>query len=543
MTDARRPMAEISPAPRRAPAASVGRSFARVLALLSAPALLIGVGAALLAQQQITDTAALDARALPQLIAAQRLAGDINALSGYAMQFQNIATLSERTTLQERIDSRNASIDRHLAALRRLNIGEATPTVQRLLAARDELMAGVADLAAATGETVRSGEGLRAQLARLRGEAAQPAATPAQAGLRELAAQAASAPSQLILRNIARQFETTAEQAPDDETTRRLKALFFGDDGLAALKGAQLNAQQQQRFIIRRQGDVTEQMSALSSALATEAENALAALRRSAVAGAERLRWLLLAGVALMAGVAIVSARHLHRRVIVRLAALTRMVDAARPDQPPGSGDELDRLVLGLRDMQAQIAGQEQRLRRLGESDPGTGLLNRKFFIALAADALPRVKNDNATVSLLMIDIDHLRTINERDGHAGGDRAIHRLAELLRHRCLDQQIPARLDGDAFAVLMPDATLSEAEAFARRLRQAVADDRPALGETIPPPATVSIGVTQLAAEDGGLDDALRRADDALRRAKADGRNRIAITPPPFIARIPPRLDIG
>lgn len=528
------------------PRVSVERTLWRAFAALAAPLAVAGITAAYLAQRHVDAAAELDAAALPQYVAAQRLSADVSALTSYAQQFLIVSTQAERATLQERIDGRTAGVDRGLRELRRLAGGDS-PLQRQLAAASADLTAGVADLAVASEAAARNGETLRILIGRLRGDGAQGGDDAALAGLRELTALAAAAPTPLALRNVIRQFDSAAAAAATAPGAERLTALMRGEDGVAAARRRQLEALQQQRFIVRRQADAGDRIAAAASALAADAEQALDAARTEAVDGAKRLRWLLAAGGGAALGAGLIGLRLLRRRVIARLIALNAVVAASAPASPleifpdqgnkPDRRDELDQLAAGVGAMQATIAAQAAALERLRGADPLTGLADRGSFFTAAAAALERLRaaGDAANhpaegpadgAALALIDIDHFAAVNNMLGASAGDRALQRLAGLLQRRCGDGQLAARIEGDCFAVLLPGATLAEAEIFAMRVRQAAADDRRGTEVESGPPVTVSIGVAPFDAADRSPDDVYRRADAALKRAKRDGRNRVA-----------------
>lgn len=518
------------------PRASVERTLWRAFAALAAPLAVAGIIAAYLAQRHVDAAAELDAAALPQYVAAQRLSADVSALTSYAQQFLIVSTQAERATLQERIDGRAAGIDRGLRELQRLAGGDS-PLQRQLAAARSDLTAGVVDLAVASEAAAHNGETLRILAGRLRREGAEDGDSAALAGLRELTALAAAAPTPLALRNVIRQFDVAATAAAGAPGVERLTALMRGEDGVAAARRRQLEALQQQRFIVRRQADAGDRIAAAASALGADAEQALDAARAEAVDGAKRLRWLLAVGGGAALGAGLIGLRLLRRRVTSRLtalsAALTNGVPARRIEISPGPGDELDQLAAGVCAMQATIAAQAAALERLRGADPLTGLADRRSFFTAATTALERLRavGDAADgpadgAALALIDIDHFAAVNDLLGVSAGDCALQRLAGLLQRRCGDAQLAARVEGDCFAVLLPGAAPAEAEVFAMQVRQAAADDRRGTDGESGPPVTVSIGVAQFDAVDRSPDDVYRRAEAALKRAKRDGRNRVA-----------------
>lgn len=177
------------------------------------------------------------------------------------------------------------------------------------------------------------------------------------------------------------------------------------------------------------------------------------------------------------------------------------------------------------------------KLQKLAERDPLTDLANRRHFGDQFAQAAARRARDGSALSMLMLDIDYFKKVNDRWGHASGDHVLQRLATALRENMRAVDTPARLGGEEFAVLMPGATLAEARVSAERLRVALAampvepaPDAPTSATQGDPGArirfTVSIGVAE-AGSDGGqtLDAMLATADRRLYAAKAMGRNRV------------------
>jgi diguanylate cyclase (GGDEF)-like protein len=157
--------------------------------------------------------------------------------------------------------------------------------------------------------------------------------------------------------------------------------------------------------------------------------------------------------------------------------------------------------------------------------DPLTGLANRRAFMTDAEAMIASRSARSEPIAVLLADLDHFKKINDAFGHSAGDRVLKTFAATLG-RCLDQDaLAGRIGGEEFAILLAERTEAAAIAVAERLRAAFADaaaaiDGRALG------ATVSIGVaaSRIGAHD--LTGLLGRADDALYRAKASGRNRVA-----------------
>jgi diguanylate cyclase (GGDEF)-like protein len=159
------------------------------------------------------------------------------------------------------------------------------------------------------------------------------------------------------------------------------------------------------------------------------------------------------------------------------------------------------------------------RLADEARTDPLTGLLNRRGFDEHAERELGHAARERQSIALAIFDIDHFKAINDRWGHVIGDRVLVYLARVLEAESRRIDIAARLGGEEFAVLMPGCDQAGAEAFAERVRRALAaTDDPEL-----PAARVSAGITATVAP-GDVRSMLERVDHALYAAKRGGRDR-------------------
>ena len=169
----------------------------------------------------------------------------------------------------------------------------------------------------------------------------------------------------------------------------------------------------------------------------------------------------------------------------------------------------------------------ERQLRQLATIDDLTETLNRRAFFIAAEQEIERSARYGNCVSVAMFDLDHFKRINDRHGHAVGDRALRAAAAALRANLREVDILGRLGGEEFAVLLPETALAGAVEVAERLRQAIAAIVLPLDAGLPPLTfTASLGVAERGADETTVDKILARADLALYRAKADGRNRVA-----------------
>ncbi len=170
----------------------------------------------------------------------------------------------------------------------------------------------------------------------------------------------------------------------------------------------------------------------------------------------------------------------------------------------------------------ARIVALNRQLNELVRRDPLTGLLNRRAFLA--------VVEERKRGMLVMIDADNFKVVNDTWGHPAGDVVLVQMAARLGRTAGPDVALGRLGGEEFALFLPGADPIEGVLVAERLRQAVAGT-PVMHGTTAITCTVSIGVADLAPEEGGLEAALVAADTALYQAKAQGRNRVVATGPP------------
>jgi diguanylate cyclase (GGDEF)-like protein/PAS domain S-box-containing protein len=167
----------------------------------------------------------------------------------------------------------------------------------------------------------------------------------------------------------------------------------------------------------------------------------------------------------------------------------------------------------------------QAQLEHMAHIDALTELSNRRDFYEKAAHEIARSMRSGLPFCVLMLDVDHFKQVNDQHGHAGGDDVLRRLARMLVAQLRAVDLPARLGGEEFAVLMPSTPLPEAAHAAERLRSALQSTPVALRDGQQIHITVSIGLTQWSPDDSDIDATLKRADAALYRAKATGRNRV------------------
>ena len=165
------------------------------------------------------------------------------------------------------------------------------------------------------------------------------------------------------------------------------------------------------------------------------------------------------------------------------------------------------------------------KLEKEARTDPLTGCANRRHFLELAEHELARARRYAEEVSVLMLDLDHFKSINDQHGHPVGDLVLQRLVQVCQATLRAEDAVGRLGGEEFAVLLPESGLKKATEVAERLCRAVAAAEVPLEGKPLLRFTASIGVATLAQEDCNIGEVLGRADKALYEAKNAGRNRV------------------
>ena len=169
----------------------------------------------------------------------------------------------------------------------------------------------------------------------------------------------------------------------------------------------------------------------------------------------------------------------------------------------------------------------EERLHYLADHDTLTGLFNRRRFEQELMQQLARCQRYGESAALLLVDVDHFKTINDTRGHRVGDVVLKHFAELLGRRLRKTDIVARLGGDEFAIMLSHVSPAQARTVARSLVEYVRGSPPVVADGSVP-ITASVGATMLDEDTGDLERVLVAADEALYAAKDAGRDR-AVTP--------------
>ncbi|NJC88233.1 MAG: diguanylate cyclase [Desulfuromonas sp.] len=200
--------------------------------------------------------------------------------------------------------------------------------------------------------------------------------------------------------------------------------------------------------------------------------------------------------------------------------------------KPFDSGELVARVKvqLKIKSLQDRLRESNRRLEQLARTDPLTGLANRRRFMTVLEHTFGHSLRKSIPLALVMIDIDHFKKINDTYGHQGGDEVLIALADLLRPEPGDDILAARYGGEEFALILPEASLEIARRGAERLRRQV-ETLAFTGPLTDLRLTASFGVAALPHPAiTTIDQLIGAADEALYRAKHNGRNRVEVSPP-------------
>jgi diguanylate cyclase (GGDEF)-like protein len=283
-----------------------------------------------------------------------------------------------------------------------------------------------------------------------------------------------------------------------------------------------------ERDLARLMGDHAAKLASYSGTLAADIDIALTVHRQELM----RRLWLqgILIGLAgvFMAGLIWQQFRLLDRRLIRRIKALEAEMAKTDLDHNLLSKhpevDEIDAMRNELALLLSRLTTQNVELERLATTDSLTGLANRRRLFDCLEQEVYRAQRYGTALSLVMFDIDHFKRINDSWGHATGDWVLCRIARETHQLLRKTDQAGRYGGEEFVVLLPETDLSEALLLAQRLRQRISDTAITPEHDAPMPVTVSVGVAALAPDETG-EELIHRADQALYRAKQNGRNRV------------------
>ena len=180
------------------------------------------------------------------------------------------------------------------------------------------------------------------------------------------------------------------------------------------------------------------------------------------------------------------------------------------------------RLVDGI---ELELKKHQRALRLVATNDGLTGIYNRRSFDIIIASEVDRTNRYKRELSLLIIDIDHFKRVNDNFGHMAGDTVLRKLSGKLAKQLRSNDYLARYGGEEFAIILPETSLNTAHILAERIRKAVGEQDYDLGNEQSAPITISIGIASFSSQAKTVDQLILNADSALYEAKETGRNRV------------------
>ncbi len=315
-----------------------------------------------------------------------------------------------------------------------------------------------------------------------------------------------------------------------DVTANRGQAFDLGGEVAATIREGR------PRTFVERGADDPQGILQVAVPLRTEQGTTVGAVvmeytpiyRELVAAGAGTRRTILAASVAGL-GLALLLGYGLARGLVADLRRLGRAAgrladghDHARAQVR--SRGELAELATAFNDMAARIAAQKAVLAEVAISDPLTGLHNRRAFQARLAEEVERANRTGDPFALLLLDLDCFKALNDTFGHPAGDAVLRAVTAVLRQELRAVDLPARIGGEEFAVLLPQTAGQGALDAAERLRAAVAA-QPIAHQGAALPVTASVGVACYPDHAAGDQALVQAADRALYAAKRAGRDRV------------------
>jgi diguanylate cyclase (GGDEF)-like protein len=217
-------------------------------------------------------------------------------------------------------------------------------------------------------------------------------------------------------------------------------------------------------------------------------------------------------------------------REIVRLPVTTRerllgTVTLIRPERDPFRDDELALLGLLVDELAVAIQHARDYEERLEQAirDPLTGLYNRRFFLEAVGKEMARTRRSGSPATLVLLDVDHFKDVNDRFGHVAGDEVLRQVSDLLGRNVRPMDTVARIGGEEFGLLLPETAQFDGLLVADRIRTAIARERFLPDRKV----TVSAGLASAPDDGSDVDELHRKADAALCWAKRNGKDMCAV----------------
>jgi len=180
--------------------------------------------------------------------------------------------------------------------------------------------------------------------------------------------------------------------------------------------------------------------------------------------------------------------------------------------------------ITELKKSEYKLIAAKKNAEELANKDALTSLNNRRAFFELGNRVFKQAVRFERSVSVIMIDIDHFKHINDNYGHSAGDHVLRVIANLLQKNIREIDILARIGGEEFALILPETNMDNAHQLAERIRQSISDEEIIYKDNVLK-ITSSLGISSCTVSNQSLEDMLIKADDALYIAKKKGRNQV------------------
>ena len=183
---------------------------------------------------------------------------------------------------------------------------------------------------------------------------------------------------------------------------------------------------------------------------------------------------------------------------------------------------------LAMQKLIKDLKNSQDELRKLAATDPMTKLYNRRYFSQISAEFLELAKRNNQELSVIMLDIDKFKRINDTYGHKVGDDVIIALSKILVELKRKSDIACRFGGEEFVLLLPNTAIDGAEILAQKIRETVQNRSVKVEDDKELNFTISLGVSLVNVQnETNIEVSLKKADDALYKAKESGRNKVCV----------------
>lgn len=219
----------------------------------------------------------------------------------------------------------------------------------------------------------------------------------------------------------------------------------------------------------------------------------------------------------------------LTRQIMVPLSALTKGAERVAEGDldvrlPVYRNDEIGFATTVFNEMVAKLKLSQTKLEQLATIDPLTGLNNRKRVMSILRDHYKYYRRYKTGFSVLMIDVDHFKDVNDTYGHQAGDTVLKQVAEIFNENLRNVDSAGRYGGEEFLVILAESGMDESIQAAERIRKAVASHK-FIHEDQEIQVHICVGIGRIQKQDGDEQKVVKRADIALYRAKNEGRNRV------------------